>query len=420
MTHAPRYRDAHIERDEARGEFDRASATSRWVTVCGPPGVGKSRGVAAWLSGAGRVCWVDLAGVLGEDAALEALRRELGVEREGGALEEQLAWALSTRGVEVLVWDNADESGLGERAAALLDGAEGLSVCATSRGRLGVDGERVVALTPLAPDEGVRLLRARAGEHGVECLEEDSAELERIVRALDGLPMALELAANWLEMLGARELAQRLSGGEDLLDAMPIDDARYTTLHQAVAWSWSQLGEVERSVLTQCGSWRGSFSLDDACAFVEARGVLGALHGLHGMGLLRSSRAGGARFELYGVVREVALASGAREVVEGARGRLTGWLVARARRGESAEHALETAIALVSSAECEERAWLCVLASRSLRARGELGRAEEVMELAGDVESGPVVLERARVRFAQGRYGAVSYTHLTLPTIYSV
>jgi predicted ATPase len=407
MARTPRYRDAHVGGDEAREEFERAMAASAWVTVCGPPGVGKSRCVATWLEGRGEeVCWVGLAGVSGEDAALEALRRALGVEREGAELVPQLAWALARRGVEVLVWDDADTSGLGERAEALLDEVDGLRVVATSRGRLGPRGERVVTLGPLPPGQGEELLRARALADGVECEEADAEALRRISRALDGLPLALELAASWLGVMGARELAARLEGGDGLLDEVPLDDTRYGTLHQAVAWSWSQLGEVERSVLSQCACWVGAFTLDDAVAFVEADGVLGALRRLNGMGLTRTSRRGEATFELYALVRDVALGSGDPALIEAARARLAAWLVGRARRGEAGERAWETAATLVEDAGSSEaeRVWLAVFASRVARTRGELGRADALLSRVSGQDEPHVSLERARVRFAQGRY----------------
>ncbi len=408
MAHTPRYRDAHVGRDEARDEFERATRASRWVTVCGPPGVGKSRCVAEWSRERGEpVCWVGLAGVSGEDAALDALRRALGVEREGAELVPQLAWALERRGVEVLVWDDADTSGLGGRAEALLDEVEGLRMVATSRGRLGPRGERVVTVRPLSEEQGEELLRARALANGVECEASDTAALRRIASVLDGLPLALELAASWLGMMGASELATRLEDGDGLLDAVPLDDRRYGTLHQAVAWSWSQLGEVERSVLGQCACWAGPFTLDDAAAFVDAAGVLGALHRLNGMGLTRTSRRGEATFELYSVVREVALASGSKDELDAARGRIARWLVERARQGDNGERAWETAAGLVEEAggvDEHGRSWLGVLASRAARTRGELERADVLLDQVGEQDSAHVSLERARVRFAQGRY----------------
>ncbi|PZG09548.1 AfsR family transcriptional regulator, partial [Nonomuraea aridisoli] len=223
---------------------------ARLVTLTGPGGVGKTslaleaaRGVTApdgvWL--------VELAGAIDPSEAVAAV---LGVRDDGALpLTSRLAAALAGKDV-LLVLDNCehlldppDRSTVPGLVAELLRAVPGLRVLATSREPLGVTGERVRVVPPLPEPEAVRLFTARAG------VEPDET-VATVCRRLDGLPLALELAATRVRALGVQELADRLDDRFRLLSAGTRDaPARQRTLRAVIDWSWELLGEAERVVL---------------------------------------------------------------------------------------------------------------------------------------------------------------------------
>ncbi|NUW35361.1 AfsR/SARP family transcriptional regulator [Nonomuraea sp. SMC257] len=224
-------------------------AASRLVTLTGPGGVGKTRlalEAARARTGPGEFpdgMWlVELAGT--GDVA-EAVAAVLGVRDDGaGPLPPRLARALAGKRA-LIVLDNcehvvADAAGL---VARLLKAAPGLRVLATSQEPLGVTGERLLPVAPLPEPEAVRLFAARAG------VEPDDA-VATICRRLDGIPLALELAATRVRALGVRGVAERLDDRFRLLSAGMRDaPARQRTLRAAIDWSWELLTEPERVVL---------------------------------------------------------------------------------------------------------------------------------------------------------------------------
>ncbi|GAA3154030.1 hypothetical protein GCM10010486_20100 [Nonomuraea roseoviolacea subsp. carminata] len=224
-------------------------AASRLVTLTGPGGVGKTRlalEAARARTGPGEfpdgVWLVELAGA--GDAA-EAVAAVLGVRDDGaGPLAPRLARALAGKRT-LLVLDNcehvvADAAGL---VALLLRAAPALRVLATSQEPLGVTGERLLPVAPLPEPEAVRLFAVRAG------VEPDDA-VATICRRLDGIPLALELAATRVRALGVRGVAERLDDRFRLLSAGMRDaPARQRTLRAAIDWSWELLTGPERVVL---------------------------------------------------------------------------------------------------------------------------------------------------------------------------
>ncbi|HLU76180.1 MAG TPA: BTAD domain-containing putative transcriptional regulator [Nonomuraea sp.] len=221
----------------------------RLVTVAGPGGVGKTRlavevarGLAATEAYPGGVWLVELAGA--GDVA-EAVAGVLGVRDDGaGALPPKMAGALAGRRT-LLVVHNCEH--VVERAAevvsALLRDAPGLDVLVTGQEPLGITGEHVKVLPPLARDAAVRLFTDRAGV-------EASPAVEGICARLDGIPLALELAATRVRALGVEELAARLDDRFRLLNSGTRDaPARQRTLRAMIDWSWELLSGPERVVL---------------------------------------------------------------------------------------------------------------------------------------------------------------------------
>ncbi|MEU5696781.1 BTAD domain-containing putative transcriptional regulator [Actinosynnema sp. NPDC020468] len=227
---------------------------ARLVTVVGPGGMGKTRLAVEFARRAGReVCFVDLSGVVAGDAdvtrpVLAALGvREAGFRANPTGPVDRLVAALDQD--VVLLLDNcehvvAEVAGL---VRVLLDRCPRVSVLATSREPLGLTGETVVPLGP--PADPVRLFadRAAAARPGVVV---DPEEAAGICAALDGVPLAVELAAARLRQFDLAEIARRLVGAERFRLLSKGDRtaaARHRTLRAVVGWSWDLLTPAERA-----------------------------------------------------------------------------------------------------------------------------------------------------------------------------
>ncbi|GAA4978783.1 BTAD domain-containing putative transcriptional regulator [Yinghuangia aomiensis] len=273
----------------------------RLVTIVGPGGVGKTRlaiAVAAlpdegWAAG---VWFVDLAPVSDPDdvvpAVAAALTLRIGGELDGSSRRDplgRLVDALSTaEGVVVL--DNCEH--LLDAAAActeaLLRHCPGLRVLATSREPLGLAGETVIPVDPLGlPREGarhdealaspaVRLLceRVTAVRPQFRVSEENVAAVVDVCRALDGLPLAIELAACRLRTMPLGELVGRLTNRFGLLSTgHRTAQARHRTLSAVVDWSWQLLGEPERELAARLAIFPGDISVAAAADFCARVGM---------------------------------------------------------------------------------------------------------------------------------------------------
>ncbi|WP_433434612.1 BTAD domain-containing putative transcriptional regulator [Nonomuraea sp. CA-141351] len=250
-----------IGRDGELAEVRGLLSTSRLVTLTGPGGVGKTRLALAAAPGApgfpDGVWLVELSGAI--DVA-EAVAAVLGVRDDDAvALEPRLAGALAGKRM-LLVLDNCEHlvvqaAGL---VSALLRTAPGLRVLATSQEPLGVTGEHVRVVPPLPEPEAVRLFTARADIR-------PSETVATICRRLDGIPLALELAATRVRALGVKELADRLDDRFRLLSAGMRDaPARQRTLRAMIDWSWELLSGPERVVLRRLAVHADGCTLDAA------------------------------------------------------------------------------------------------------------------------------------------------------------
>ncbi|WP_427887220.1 AfsR/SARP family transcriptional regulator [Kribbella sp. GL6] len=203
--------------------------------------------------GGGGVWLVELAGVR-EGDVLGALAGVLGLRDEAGELLPRLVDSLRVREV-LLILDNCEHLELAELVQRLLVAAPGLRVLATSREALGVPGELVVEVPPLAPAAAVELFQARAG-----VTEDVTAICER----LDGIPLALELAATRVRALGVQGLAERLDDRFRLLSGGKAGPERQRTLRATIDWSWDLLDAEERQMLRSLAVHAGTFSLEAA------------------------------------------------------------------------------------------------------------------------------------------------------------
>jgi predicted ATPase/DNA-binding SARP family transcriptional activator len=235
------------------GELDAIAALlrdpgTRLVTVLGPGGVGKTR-LALELAHR-------LAGGFRDGARFVPLAAIDDRER----LEQELA--LDDAGIEqLLVLDNFEQLVDAAPAVAdLLAGAPGITALVTSQAALRIRGEREVALAPLAADDAVELFvrRSRALEDGDEAIPE-------ICARLDGLPLAIELAAARTRLLTPAAILERLGRRLDLLTGGPRDaPARQRTLRAAIEWSHDLLDEPERRALARLAVFTGGWPLDGA------------------------------------------------------------------------------------------------------------------------------------------------------------
>ena len=264
-----------VARDaDAAGLVDGLRA-ARLVTVTGPGGVGKTRlalQVARELDrGPATVALVDLSQLDDRARVPAAFAEAVGAAGASGDPIDDMARLLA--GIELLlVVDNCEhvQDEAAHTVLALLERCPQLRVLATSRETLRLPGELVWALGPLTPDDAVELFTERAealrpGASG------DRATIEQICARLDGMPLALELAAGRTSSLSAETILARLDDHAALLTTRTRGrPSRHRSLHAAIEWSVTLLSDAERHAFSRLSSFPGSFSLDAAEAVADA------------------------------------------------------------------------------------------------------------------------------------------------------
>jgi predicted ATPase/DNA-binding SARP family transcriptional activator len=252
---------------------------ARVVTIVGPGGVGKTRlSLHVAAEAADRfpdgVVVCDLAPVTDQAGVWRALAQPLGVEEATGtSLDQRIAEVLGDQRVLVVV-DNCEQ--VVEPAAALIDTlirrTGHARVLATSRERLAVDGEHLWPVAPLAtqgPEAPAVCLfadRARAADPRLPGDLHTRPAVAEIVRRLDGLPLAIELAAARCSMLSVEDVAAALEDRFGLLTGGVRTTPRHRSLGAVVEWSYDLLDDEERRVFEDLSAFAGRFDLDDAQA----------------------------------------------------------------------------------------------------------------------------------------------------------
>jgi predicted ATPase/DNA-binding XRE family transcriptional regulator len=303
------------ERELAAAADLLATSEGLLVTITGPPGVGKTRLALALGAGAGRRRWgdvvaVSLASLADHQLVAPTIARRLGLRDEKGPALEALAAGIGARRL-LLVLDNFEHVlPAAPLIAGLVTRCPGLRVLATSRGSLRVSGELELCLAPLPLGDAVTLFVQRARERcpGFELTAGNRDAVTDIGRRLDGLPLAIELAAPWVRLMSPGELLARLSTRLDLLVSRAGDlPERQRTMRGALEWSHALLSPEEQAVFRRASVFAGgatTAALESVCGSGCAQ-PLQAVAGLvdHGL-LLPRETDGEPRLMALGTVRE--------------------------------------------------------------------------------------------------------------------
>lgn len=313
----------------------------RLVTLTGPGGAGKTRlaAEAAPQVGAalgGPVVFVPLA-ALSEHARLAgAVADALHLPRTSADPFDQIIEALSPTPA-LLVLDNMEQLGAGGArfVQALLERVPMLTCLATSRHRLGLEGEHEMPVLPLPtpahPGTPERLLefasvqlfadRAQAARPDFQVTRRNAEAVAALCHRLEGIPLALELAAGWSGALTPAQMLARLGRRFDLLVSRRQDASpRHRTLWAAMDWSYRLLPADMQQFFARLSVFRSGWTLEAAGAVCAAPRALDSLAELRDRSLVTAeeNEAGGMRFRLLETLREF----GAAQLVDGARGAL--------------------------------------------------------------------------------------------------
>jgi len=276
----PPERDAFVGRvAELRGLHAALDGAARLLTILGAGGIGKTRLArrygASWLGAwPGGVYFCDCSEARSLDGICFVVASVLAIPLGRDNPAGQLGHAIAGRGRCLLIFDNFEQV-VGHAPASIgawLDRAAEATFLVTSRETLRLPGEIVFPLEALPLDGDAIDLFVHRAQSRRDDFVPDATQREAIgevVRLLDGLPLAIELAAARIGVLSLQQLVSRLRDRFRALAANPGATARHATLRAAIDWSWELLTEWEQAALAQCSVFEGGFTLEAAEAVID-------------------------------------------------------------------------------------------------------------------------------------------------------
>jgi predicted ATPase len=311
--------DSFVAREGELAEVVARLEDARLLTLVGAGGTGKTR-LATEAAGrlaarfAGGAWLVELAPVMQAEAVPHVVADLIGaVPLPGKTVVQSVVESLRHRSL-LLVLDNCEHvlDAAAELASAVIAHCAGVRILATSRESLAIRGEQAIRLQSLSDADGAILFRDRARAAGARG-ERGMPTLARLSRRLDGMPLAIELAAARCDALSPEQIEQRLDDRFRLLRGSRRGRVeRHQTLHNTVAWSYELLAPLERQVFDRLSVFAGGFTLEAARAVaggddIDGVGVEEAVSALVARSMVLAGDTGdGTRYRLLETLRQFA------------------------------------------------------------------------------------------------------------------
>ena len=277
----PAERDAFVGRIDALAELTkRFGRDARLVSVLGVGGTGKTRlvtrfGWSALDAFPGGVWFCDLSEARTLDGITRAVADGLGVPLDSDEPVARIGNAISGRRHCLVILDNYEQVArlAEETLGRWLNRAGFARFLVTTREVLGLPGEEILALGPLPPRDASMLFvkRAEAAKPGFVASMEDQVAIDALAKLLDGLPLAIELAAARVRVMPPRTLLARMSDRFKLLSSIGGRLDRQATLRAVFDWSWDLLSVQEKAALAQLSVFEAGFTLEAAEAVLDLR-----------------------------------------------------------------------------------------------------------------------------------------------------
>ena len=304
-----------IGRQREIAELRKLLGEQRLITIVGPGGAGKTRLAVALAALVPELYFADLAAVTAPDLCTRALADALGVRQEAGRPLLQTVAAYLRRQPAIVLLDNCEHviASAAELASGLLRACPELSILATSRIPLDLPGElewAVPRLTLPMPDaasvmesDAGRLFldRARLVSRELQVDRRTAPQIAAICAALDGLPLAIELAAGQAGVLGLEAIHSGLKDHLGLLKIEARVEGRHPTLRAAVEWSYKRLGPGDQVLFDSLAIFAGAFSYEAASSVAKATDA--ALRRLVKSSLLTTTPGSYAQYRLLETLR---------------------------------------------------------------------------------------------------------------------